>query len=674
MKKLAATIIALIFLVSLLSIPVLSLNSLSVNAFWVDNNGSSISVFKGQDKEIKVFVSSTEDFKLWIDVLDKNQGKVKEVVNGLSVSSNINTPYLQNFAIPTGGLTLGDYFVRVSVVNSNESEDVFLNLKVSQLIVPPLNIDKNHAPVLPEILDQDFYEGQDNYFNMAAFDSDLDEITFNFERKITFGFGGLSFDAWLPFLPSGAEFNEQTGYFTWKPGYDYIDHPNLERNLEFRFWADDGEDVSNYQYVNLKVHDVNRDPSFVNKFKVEYVVNEEELLKIGLAAKDNDNDKLYFKSELTPKGASLIDNGDGTAVFTWVPKLNQQGIYSVIFLVDDGVYGGFDYHRIVVRVNNTDLPELPEEPKFQCNDGIDNDGDGLIDFEGYTDPTGYEYLADPGCTSFSDDNEYNSPQLPEEDPVDVNNAPTAVNDAAETLENNAVAIPVLSNDFDVDNDTLHISAVSLSENGVVEVVGDEIVYTPDQDFAGIDNFKYAVSDGELQDTGFVSVTVVEYDTPETPEEPEIPEYHQCEDDLDNDGDGLIDYPNDPGCDSLEDDDEYNAPEIPEEPEQPEEPQVSYTNIKFKSAFVVWEGDYAYVNTYLLNNGDKDLEDLRVTAAIYSLEVKGSGSVFNLDQGENRSVNVYVPLPYGANSGYYIVKITVKNSWYHDSVYRLLYLN
>ncbi|MCK5413344.1 MAG: DUF4215 domain-containing protein, partial [Candidatus Pacebacteria bacterium] len=34
--------------------------------------------------------------------------------------------------------------------------------------------------------------------------------------------------------------------------------------------------------------------------------------------------------------------------------------------------------------------------------------------------------------------------------------------------------------------------------------------------------------------------------------------YQCSDDQDNDGDGFIDYPSDLGCDSSEDDDEYNA--------------------------------------------------------------------------------------------------------------------
>ncbi|WP_202320055.1 vWA domain-containing protein [Archaeoglobus neptunius] len=39
---------------------------------------------------------------------------------------------------------------------------------------------------------------------------------------------------------------------------------------------------------------------------------------------------------------------------------------------------------------------------------------------------------------------------------------------------------------------------------------------------------------------------------------------QCNDGIDNDGDGLIDYPNDPGCSSPQDNNEYNVPpSVPE---------------------------------------------------------------------------------------------------------------
>jgi len=43
--------------------------------------------------------------------------------------------------------------------------------------------------------------------------------------------------------------------------------------------------------------------------------------------------------------------------------------------------------------------------------------------------------------------------------------------------------------------------------------------------------------------------------------------YQCNDKKDNDADSLIDYPQDPGCSSLTDNDEYNAPKIPK-PEIP----------------------------------------------------------------------------------------------------------
>ncbi len=38
-----------------------------------------------------------------------------------------------------------------------------------------------------------------------------------------------------------------------------------------------------------------------------------------------------------------------------------------------------------------------------------------------------------------------------------------------------------------------------------------------------------------------------------------PVVYACSDNIDNDGDGLVDYPNDPGCSSATDNDEYNAP-------------------------------------------------------------------------------------------------------------------
>ncbi|RKZ69885.1 MAG: hypothetical protein DRQ44_02265, partial [Gammaproteobacteria bacterium] len=67
-------------------------------------------------------------------------------------------------------------------------------------------------------------------------------------------------------------------------------------------------------------------------------------------------------------------------------------------------------------------------------------------------------------------------------------------------------------------------------------------------FAGTDSFTYEVSDGEFTSTAIVNITVT--DVP--------PVVKQCGDGIDNDGDGLVDYPADPGCVNVADDDETDV--------------------------------------------------------------------------------------------------------------------
>ena len=56
--------------------------------------------------------------------------------------------------------------------------------------------------------------------------------------------------------------------------------------------------------------------------------------------------------------------------------------------------------RLVVTTTSDDPPPPPPPPLAACADGLDNDGDSLVD------------LADPGCSSPTDDDETNSPPPP----------------------------------------------------------------------------------------------------------------------------------------------------------------------------------------------------------------------------------------------------------------------
>ncbi|WP_144895661.1 Ig-like domain-containing protein [Lutibacter sp. Hel_I_33_5] len=102
----------------------------------------------------------------------------------------------------------------------------------------------------------------------------------------------------------------------------------------------------------------------------------------------------------------------------------------------------------------------------------------------------------------------------------VNDAPVAANDAVATDPNVPVAIPVLTNDTDVDNTTLTVSSITSNptQGSVTINANGTITYTPNPSFTnGTDTFTYQVCDavsGGLCDTASVSVSV-----PNTPLSP-----------------------------------------------------------------------------------------------------------------------------------------------------------
>jgi hypothetical protein len=113
--------------------------------------------------------------------------------------------------------------------------------------------------------------------------------------------------------------------------------------------------------------------------------------------------------------------------------------------------------------------------------------------------------------------------------VPVNDAPDAVDDEAETLEDEPVLIWVTDNDGDVDGDFFWISDVVQPANGFVEwgegpglqqiqnvVEGEPLLYWPSEDYFGPDQFSYTITDewgAEATATVYVAVLPVN-DLPE----------------------------------------------------------------------------------------------------------------------------------------------------------------
>ncbi len=172
--------------------------------------------------------------------------------------------------------------------------------------------------------------------------------------------------------------------------------------------------------------------------------------------------------------------------------------------------------------SDNDESDDPEEPATACSDGEDNDGDGLIDME------------DPGCENAEDDDEYNEEILPE-----------------------------CSDGEDNDEDGL----IDMEDPGC-ENAEDDDEYN--------EEILPECSDGEDNDgDGFIDMEDFGCDNPEDDDEYNEEILPECSNNLDDDGDGLIDM-EDPGCADADDNDEYNQAEEEEEPEEkpevPDEPE------------------------------------------------------------------------------------------------------
>ncbi len=130
----------------------------------------------------------------------------------------------------------------------------------------------------------------------------------------------------------------------------------------------------------------------------------------------------------------------------------------------------------------------------------------------------------------------------------VNDAPGAADDQATTREDEAVEIPVLDNDTDLDGDRLRVRSVSSAGHGTAEVGADRthVTYVPDPNYHGPDRFTYVVADaGGLTDTATVEVTVTPVndapgaaDDQATTREDEAIEIPVLDNDADLDGDRL----------------------------------------------------------------------------------------------------------------------------------------
>ncbi|MCK4294016.1 MAG: tandem-95 repeat protein [Planctomycetes bacterium] len=316
------------------------------------------------------------------------------------------------------------------------------------------------------------------------------------------------------------------GSFTYTPAPDFVGDDS------FTYQAFDCADYSDAVTVTITVNNANNDPP--TAVDDTPTTDEDSASTINVLANDSDPDPA---DTLTVTSAS--DGASGTTevnldnTITYTPNTNFNGTDQFTYSIDDG-NGGTDSATVTIIVNavnddpvaNDDVATTSEDTGTTIDvlgNDSDVDGDSLSVISvaqaanGSVVNTGADVTYTPNSNFFGSDaftytagdgNGGTNSATVNVTVDSVNDAPTANNDSASTLRDVSVDIDVLSNDNDVEGDTLSVGSVTQPAHGSVVNNGTDVTYSPDPGYVGGDSFSYTANDGTANsNAATVTVTV-----------------------------------------------------------------------------------------------------------------------------------------------------------------------
>jgi DNA/RNA endonuclease G (NUC1) len=309
----------------------------------------------------------------------------------------------------------------------------------------------------------------------------------------------------------------------------YSPAANFNGTDSFTYTISDGHGGTATANVSITINAVNDNPNAVDDAAT---TNEDTAVTVNVLGNDSDVDADSLTVSAVTQGAhgAVVNNGSNV---TYSPAANYNGTDSFTYTISDG-HGGTATASVsvtIIAVNdapvaNNDSATTNEDTAVTVNvltNDSDVDGDslsvsgvtqgahGLVTTNGTS--VSYSPAADfNGTDSFtytiSDGHGGTATASVSVTINAVNDAPVANADTAATNEDTAVTVNVLTNDSDVDGDTLAVSSVTQGTNGAVTNNGTSVTYTPAANFNGTDSFTYTISDGHGGTaTANVSVTI-----------------------------------------------------------------------------------------------------------------------------------------------------------------------
>lgn len=314
----------------------------------------------------------------------------------------------------------------------------------------------------------------------------------------------------------------------------YVPDKNFSGQDSFTFTASDGNSRSAAATITINVGGVNDAP--VAKAQT-LSVDEDSELNITLGGDDVDGDELSYAIVDGPSHGSLGTLNAKTGSVTYKPDLNYNGTDSFTFKVSDGTLESEAATVTVVANAVNDIPvaepqkiSTPEDtPKLIVFSGSDADGDDLT----------YGLFSQPRHGTLGTLNETTGEVVYTPEPnytgtdvfvfkifdggdasglAPINITVEAVNDAP-VIAGSDVAEVTMSEDAsptaftlnlsadDAEQDSLSWSVSSAASHGNAGVSDGTVSYTPEANYNGSDSFDITVTDGSLNDTVTVNVTI-----------------------------------------------------------------------------------------------------------------------------------------------------------------------
>lgn len=337
---------------------------------------------------------------------------------------------------------------------------------------------------------------------------------------------------------------EPDGTFTYMPDLNYNGKDT------FTYYANDGKDNSAETLVTITVVPVNDPPVAVND-----VIATDEDVAVGIPVLSNDTDvddvltgSMIIIVAQPAHGTLAINTTTGKVIYT--PAPNYYGSDSFTYKLKDSGGAFSNVATVAITVNPVndapiavpDEATTPEEIPVIIS-VLDNDTDidnpiNTATVAASSNPSNGTVAVQPGSQTFeytpnkdfygTDSFTYtvtdaggvsSAPVTVTVIVTPVNDAPVAADDAATTNENTSVGIPVLANDFDVD-DAIDPSSIVISttpQHGTVSVNPSTgiVTYTPQKDYVGNDSFSYTIKDpsGLVSAPATVTIEVINVNLP-----------------------------------------------------------------------------------------------------------------------------------------------------------------